>query len=427
LILCNSRYNEICLPNVNLLFYSTLFPLNPLSSNLAIREFDARLLLAYWLPRAPNVDPTAPELRTPFVYPPPKLVQITWDPSSDALSPLDAALPSWVHTSKLVAKPDQLIKRRAKAGLLSLNKDWKETKEWITQRAGKPQKVGPLFMVDHFHVIFTGRQVESVTGQLDTFIVEPFLPHNSENHISITSTRDGDHILFTHEGGVNPKAHTLLIPVDSPPTFPSRPAISHALLADVPPAKRETLLNVIIRLYAVYVHLHFTYLDTTPLISEVEGGQPTLHFLHTAAKLDQTAESICGDKWAIARHVSHYLPSPQGPNDAKPKVTTTTADLGPPMVWPAPFGRSLTKEEAYIQKLDASTGASLKFTVLDPKGRIWTMVAGGGASVVYADAIAAHGFAHELANYGEYSGAPTESQTYEYAKTIRGWCGPFFF
>jgi ATP citrate (pro-S)-lyase len=46
------------------------------------------------------------------------------------------------------------------------------------------------------------------------------------------------------------------------------------------------------------------------------------------------------------------------------------------------------------------------------------MVAGGGASVVYSDAIAAHGFADELANYGEYSGAPTEGQTYEYAKTI---------
>jgi ATP citrate (pro-S)-lyase len=47
------------------------------------------------------------------------------------------------------------------------------------------------------------------------------------------------------------------------------------------------------------------------------------------------------------------------------------------------------------------------------------MVAGGGASVVYSDAIAAAGFAHELANYGEYSGAPTEGQTFEYAKTIR--------
>lgn len=88
------------------------------------------------------------------------------------------------------------------------------------------------------------------------------------------------------------------------------------------------------------------------------------------------------------------------------------------MVWPAPFGRDLTKEEAYIQKLDGSTGASLKLTVLNPEGKVWTMVAGGGASVVYSDAIAAYGYAHELANYGEYSGAPTEGQTYEYAKTI---------
>jgi ATP citrate (pro-S)-lyase len=76
------------------------------------------------------------------------------------------------------------------------------------------------------------------------------------------------------------------------------------------------------------------------------------------------------------------------------------------MEFPAPFGRELTKEEAYIAELDSKTGASLKLTVLNPQGRIWTMVAGGGASVVYSDAIAAHGYSHELANYGEYSGAP---------------------
>ncbi|KFM80410.1 ATP-citrate synthase, partial [Stegodyphus mimosarum] len=46
------------------------------------------------------------------------------------------------------------------------------------------------------------------------------------------------------------------------------------------------------------------------------------------------------------------------------------------------------------------------------------MVAGGGASVIYSDTICELGGASELANYGEYSGAPTEMQTYEYAKTI---------
>ncbi|KAF5304659.1 hypothetical protein FQR65_LT18841 [Abscondita terminalis] len=46
------------------------------------------------------------------------------------------------------------------------------------------------------------------------------------------------------------------------------------------------------------------------------------------------------------------------------------------------------------------------------------MVAGGGASVIYSDTICDLGGAKELANYGEYSGAPSEQQTYEYAKTI---------
>ena len=75
----------------------------------------------------------------------------------------------------------------------------------------------------------------------------------------------------------------------------------------------------------------------------------------------------------------------------------------------------LTPENSYIASLDAKTGASLKLTILNATGRIWTLVAGGGASVVYADAIASAGFADELANYGEYSGAPTETQTYVFS------------
>ena len=75
-------------------------------------------------------------------------------------------------------------------------------------------------------------------------------------------------------------------------------------------------------------------------------------------------------------------------------------------------------KEAYIADLDSKSGASLKLTILNPKGRIWTMVAGGGASVIYSDTICDLGGQSELANYGEYSGAPSEQQTYEYAKTI---------
>lgn len=167
-------------------------------------------------------------------------------------------------------------------------------------------------------------------------------------------------------------------------------------------------------MYAVYVDCQFTYLEINPLvvIPNAEGTSAKVYFLDLAAKLDQTAEFECGAKWAIARGPAALgLPV----IESKGKVNI---DAGPPIDFPAPFGRELSKEEAYIAELDAKTGASLKLTVLNAKGRVWTLVAGGGASVVYADAIASAGFADELANYGEYSGAPTETQTYYYARTV---------
>jgi ATP citrate (pro-S)-lyase len=157
------------------------------------------------------------------------------------------------------------------------------------------------------------------------------------------------------------------------------------------------------------------YLEINPLvvIPNKEATSASVHFLDLAAKLDQTAEFECGVKWAVARSASALgLPVLQS---KEPKVTI---DAGPPMEFPAPFGRELSKEEAYIAEMDAKTGASLKLTILNSKGRVWTLVAGGGASVVYADAIASAGFASELANYGEYSGAPTETQTFHYTRTV---------
>ncbi|WVO18807.1 uncharacterized protein IAS62_000079 [Cryptococcus decagattii] len=365
-------------------------------STKAIREYDAKQLVSYWLNRSPTPIPCKTDTSFTAV----QVAQVQWDPTTKQLSPPikpGQGLPDWVFTSKLVGKPDQLIKRRGKAGLLCLNKGWEETGAWIEQRAGKPVTV------------------EKTTGTLNTFIIEPFCPHPAETeyYVCINSAREGDWILFTHEGGVDvgdvdAKALKLLIAVGE--EFPTRETIISTLLANVAPAKQDVLCDFLVRLYGVYVDLHFAYLEINPLVclDAVDGKPAEIQYLDMAAKLDQTADFLCGPMWAVARDVSSTTTGGAG----------IKADRGPPMVWPAPFGRDLTKEEAYIQKLDASTGASLKLTVLNAEGRVWTMVAGGGASVVYSDAIAAAGFAHELANYGEYSGAPTEGQTYEYAKTI---------
>ncbi|BGP17931.1 hypothetical protein JCM10213_003939 [Rhodosporidiobolus nylandii] len=367
-------------------------------SSKPIREWDAKLLVAYHLARAPTAGSKA-VARDSFVSPPVKCAQISWDPETKQITD-EQTLPHWVFTEKLVAKPDQLIKRRGKAGLLALNKSWPEAKQWIADRAGKQV------------------QVEKTTGTLNNFIVEPLCPHpdDSEYYICINSVREGDVILFTHEGGVDvgdvdAKALTLLVPVGG--ELPTREEIAAQLLKNVTGGERiEALVDFVIRLYSVYVDLHFAYLEINPLVAVEKDGKVEISYLDMAAKLDQTAEFIVGPKWAIARDASVVNPQ------AATSSGKVSADKGPPMFWPPPFGRDLTKEEAYIAKLDGSTGASLKLTVLNPEGRVWTMVAGGGASVVYSDAIAAHGFAHELANYGEYSGAPTQNQTYEYAKTI---------
>ncbi|KAI7940930.1 hypothetical protein MJO28_013215 [Puccinia striiformis f. sp. tritici] len=59
----------------------------------------------------------------------------------------------------------------------------------------------------------------------------------------------------------------------------------------------------------------------------------------------------CGATRAISREISAAV------NDTK-----TLADRGPPMRFPAPSGHDITKEEAYIPKFDASTGAPLTRT-----------------------------------------------------------------
>ncbi|KUJ23135.1 glutathione synthetase ATP-binding domain-like protein [Mollisia scopiformis] len=376
----------------------------------SILEADGKAILNYHLTRAPVIKPS-PLPKQATHNPPPKLASLYFPEDQDVNTILDQAETSYpwllIPGSKFVAKPDQLIKRRGKSGLLALNKSWPEAKAWIAERAGKAQKV------------------EHTVGVLRQFLVEPFVPHpaGTEYYININSQREGDWILFTHEGGVDvgdvdAKAEKLLIPVDLE-EYPSNYKIATTLLKKVPKGVHNILVDFISRLYAVYVDCQFTYLEINPLVvvpreeADSDAQSADVYFLDLAAKLDQTAEFECGVKWAVARS-----PAALGMAVVKATDNKVNIDAGPPMEFPAPFGREMSKEEAYIAELDAKTGASLKLTILNSKGRVWTLVAGGGASVVYADAIASSGFADELANYGEYSGAPTETQTFHYARTV---------
>jgi len=275
----------------------------------------------------------------------------------------------WLHKEKLVVKPDQLIKRRGKHKLLLLNVDWKDAEKWISRKMKKPITIG------------------NARGILDHFIIEPYVPHDAtdEHYVAIMSERKGDTILFHHEGGmdvgdIDTKAARLVVPLGE---HPSPEDITRKLLGTISPQKQALIAGFIEGLFTFYADLNFTYLEINPFVMDGENIIP----LDLAAKLDDTAAFVSGDKWG-------------------------------PIEFPSPFGRLLTKEEEYIEELDATTGASLKLTILNPAGRVWTMVAGGGASVIYADTITDLGFMNEMANYGEYSGDPSEELTYLYARTL---------
>uniref|UniRef100_A0A8C9C6T7 ATP-citrate synthase n=1 Tax=Phocoena sinus TaxID=42100 RepID=A0A8C9C6T7_PHOSS len=275
----------------------------------------------------------------------------------------------WLLSQSLVVKPDQLIKRRGKLGLVGVNLTLDGVKSWLKPRLGQEATVG------------------KARGFLKNFLIEPFVPHTQEEefYVCIYATREGDYVLFHHEGGVDvgdvdAKAQKLLVGVDEKL---NPEGIKKHLLVHAPEDKKEILASFISGLFNFYEDLYFTYLEINPLVVTKDG----VYVLDLAAKVDATADYICKVKWGDIE-------------------------------FPPPFGREAYPEEAYIADLDAKSGASLKLTLLNPKGRIWTMVAGGGASVVYSDTICDLGGVNELANYGEYSGAPSEQQTYDYAKTI---------
>ena len=138
----------------------------------SILEADGKAIINYHLTRAPVIKPS-PLPPSQKHNPPPRLASLYFPEDANVNDVLDQAeitYPWLLHQgAKFVAKPDQLIKRRGKSGLLCLNKTWAESRAWVAERAGKVQKV------------------EHTEGVLRQFLVEPFVPHpaNTEYYINV--------------------------------------------------------------------------------------------------------------------------------------------------------------------------------------------------------------------------------------------------
>ena len=272
----------------------------------------------------------------------------------------------WMKRERLVVKPDQLFGKRGKHGLILLNASFDEAKRWIEERMGSKVRIG------------------NVEGKLTHFLVEPYIEHEKEYYVAIRDDREADHIYFSPEGGINieenwDKVVVMDVPIDEDVNAKEIKEKIEKMAGE----ETETISYFIEALYKFYRELHYTFLEINPFAITSDGNIVPLDMV---ARLDDAASFWMAKKWNVD--------------------------------FPAPFGRELTPEEKYIKELDEKSGASMKLTILNPHGRIWTMVAGGGASVIYADTIVDLGYGKELANYGEYSGNPSTDETYEYAKTI---------
>jgi len=280
----------------------------------------------------------------------------------------DAGKIDFIKKNKLVAKVDQLIGARNKYGLVYLNKDWKDTEKWIKDK-----------MKDEI-------AINGTKGKLKNFIVEKFVPHDEEYFLCFLMTKEGDKIFFSEKGGVDIEKNwddvvksmtiSVLDKIDKNKL--------KKLLSGVSKKYFDLINNFILESFEFYRENGFIYLEFNP-IAPLENGK--LVPLDVVAKLDSTAgfENIENFKKFSSVEI---------------------------------FGKKIKDCEKEIMELDSKSGASLKLTVLNENGRIWTMVAGGGASVVYADTISDIGFQKEMATYGEYSGNPTMSETHQYAKKV---------
>ncbi len=341
----------------------------------SIREYDAKSILAkHWDKYFPD-----------FTYAYETVMVQNGSELAEA-----AKTKAWLKEKTLVAKPDMLFGKRGKNDLV-LFRDTKpgdvtleKAVSWIDEKSSAQQSVYFSFDGDKP----TG---EAKTDMLTHFVVEPFTPHSQEEeyYISATCVGDNDMLYMSAEGGMeveegwDEKVNEVAFPItDTEEEIAEK--IRANIPADVADADKAKFAEFAIGFFRAYRELNFAYLEINPFV--MQGNK--IELLDMVAKLDDTAGFMMVDEWGDIEYPTSF-----GMEEKSPEVLA-------------------------IEEADSKSGASLKLTILKPEARIWTMVAGGGASVVYADTIADLAGIDDLANYGEYSGGPTTSETKFYAETL---------
>ena len=202
-------------------------------------------------------------------------------------------------------------------------------------------------------------------------LIEPYRIHKpeSEHYLSLLSTREGTLLTTSNYGGIEVESHT-----DSLQTILYKPDLSLEAIG--------LSADKLKKLVECFIQNHFCFLEINPLVAT----DSELQLLDAAVEVDDEAEFFVHNwKEADFRHSRN---------------------------------RTLTPQETIVHELAAQSQASFTLEVINPKGSVFLLLSGGGASVIVADEVYNQGHGKELGNYGEYSGNPNSEETQTYTSQV---------
>lgn len=205
-------------------------------------------------------------------------------------------------------------------------------------------------------------------------LIEPRISHHAEDerYISCDLVRGGVSILASDVGGVDVEANqgeTKKILISREDFFAS--VIPEFLNVDV--SLLESLLGAMQK-------YNFSFVEINPYV--VLDGEVV--FLDAAVEVDSSKLHML-PKW-----VQEHVQNKQMQRDAEKRVA----------------------------KLDSQSTASFSLIVFNEDASIFTLLSGGGASLVVLDSFVDNGLQAMVGNYGEYSGAPSREETKIYTDVL---------
>lgn len=205
-------------------------------------------------------------------------------------------------------------------------------------------------------------------------LIEPRISHRSEDerYISCDLVREGASILVSDVGGVDVEANhgeakKILISREN-------------FFASVIPELSGVDASVLENLLGAMQKYNFSFVEINPYVVLAD----EVVFLDAAVEVDSSKLHML-PKW-VQEHVQ---------------------------------GKRMQREaEKRVSVLDSQSTASFSLTVFNEDASIFTLLSGGGASLVVLDSFVDTGLQSMVGNYGEYSGAPSREETKIYTDVL---------